>query len=250
MKVVPSSKQSEDEIQILASLRHGNIVCLHDSLEHDEMLYIILELCRGGTLKSWIEDRHDKHLNMQVYTAPPKRILANCLWQILDALKYLHGRGFVHRDVKLENLLLLNAGPCPQLKLADFGMATECQQGELMTQRCGTPGYMAPEVVRGGYTELCDLWSVGVVFYQMATGKRLWPLTQTHEQHYDQVLAEADTLTLKSNAYWSRFGPGALELAQDLLSLEFTRPTAACAIENDWLRKHVAGAADGCCSIS
>ncbi|CAE7350539.1 CPK2 [Symbiodinium sp. CCMP2592] len=175
--VVASSKQSEDEMQLLASLCHGNIVCLHDSLEHDEMLYIVMELCRGGTLFSWIEDRHDEHLNMQVYTAPPKRVLASCLWQILDALKYLHGKGFVHRDVKLENLLLLNAGPCPQLKLADFGMATEFQKGELMTQRCGSPGYMAPEVVRGGYTELCDLWSMGVVFYQMATGKRLWPLT-------------------------------------------------------------------------
>ena len=88
-----------------------------------------------------------------------------------------------------------------------------------MTQRCGSPGYMAPEVVRGAYTELCDLWSLGVVFYQMATGKRLWPLTPTHEQHYDQVLAETP-LTLKSNAYWNRLGPGALEMAQDLLSLE------------------------------
>ncbi|CAE7242545.1 unc-43 [Symbiodinium microadriaticum] len=244
VKVVSSNKQSEDEIQLMASLRHENIVCLHDSLEHDEMLYIIMELCSGGTLRSWIEDRYNEHLNMQVYTAPPKRVLANCIWQILDALKYLHGRGFVHRDIKLENLLLLNAGKCPQLKLADFGMATEFQKGELMTQRCGSPGYMAPEVVRGGYTELCDLWSVGIVFYQLATGKRLWPLTPTHEQHYDQVLAETP-LTLKSDAYWNRLGPGALEMAQDLLSLECSRPTAACTIENDWLRKHVLGGDDG-----
>ena len=249
VKVVASSKQSEDEVQLLASLRHGNIVHLHDSLEHDGMLYIIMELCSGGTLQSWIADRCDEHFHAQVYTAPPKRVLANCIWQILDALKCLHGSGFVHRDIKPENLLLLNAGPCPQLKLADFGMATEFQKGELMTQRCGSPGSMAPEVVRGAYTELCDLWSAGVVFYQMATGKRLWPLTPTHEQHYDQVLAETP-LTLKCNAYWNRLGPGALEMAQGLLSLECSRPTATCTIENDWLRKNVLGGDDGCCSIS
>ena len=113
VKVVASSMQSEDEIQLLASLRHGNIVRLHDSLQHDEILYIIMELCSGGTLRSWIADRYDEHFNVQVYTAPPRRVLAKCIWQILDALIYLHGRGFVHRDIKLENLLLLNAGPCP-----------------------------------------------------------------------------------------------------------------------------------------
>eukprot|EP00439_Symbiodinium_sp_Y106_P078736 s1554_g17.t1 len=250
VKVVESGKEGEAEIQLLACLRHRNIVRLHESREHNQMLYMIIDLCSGGTLKKWIVNRYEESVSkMPVYMAPSKYLVASCLWQILDAIRYLHERGFVHRDVKPENLLVQKTSYRPQLLLADFNVATAFQRGELMTQRCGSPGYMAPEVVKGCYSELCDLWSVGVVLYEMATGMRLWPSTQTNQQHYDQLLAEVP-LTLQSNEYWRVLGDGHT-LAQELLSLEsFGRPTAASAMENDWLRKYALAADEGCCSIS
>ncbi|CAE7910752.1 unc-43 [Symbiodinium sp. KB8] len=250
VKVMESSKESETEMQLLAGLQHSNIVRLHQSREQNQMLYMILELCSGGTLKSWIANRYEQGVSkMPVYMAPSRSLVANCLWQILDATRYLHEQGFVHRDVKPENLLVLKTSFRPQLKLADFNVATAFQRGELMTKRCGSLGYMAPEVVKGSYSELCDLWSVGVVFYEMATGMRLWPSTQTNQQHYDQVLAEVP-LTLQSNEYWRHLGDGHT-LAQELLSLEsFGRPTASSAMDNDWLRKYALASDEGCCSIS
>ena len=136
---------------------------------------------------------------------------------------------------------------------------------------------MAPEVVTGKYSELCDMWSVGVVFYQMVTGLRLWKDVETKEDqgnkrrdpckgpqkglfggysgypsedHFSQLLAETP-LTLQTTAAWSIHGEGARDLAQEMLLLESQgRSTAAGAMEHDWLQKHALGAEQGCCTIS
>ena len=108
---------------------------------------------------------------------------------------------------------------------------------------------MAPEVVECHYTELCDVWSAGVVFYQVVTGERLWRKADA-EAHYEQLLAETP-LKLESTAAWSNHGKGALDLCQELLRLESQgRPTAAAAMENPWLQKHANFAEQGCCAIN
>ena len=221
---------------------------------------------------------------------PSTKQVGQCLWQVLDAIQYLHSLNIVHRDVNTQNLLLAQAGvrnhhpkPClkcellsrysspevkamrpqappesvdptqggsrMQLKLADFNLATEVQ-GEFLTQCCGTPGFMAPEVLQCHYSKLCDVCSAGVVFYQIVKGERLWRQVDTIAAHYKDVLDETP-LKLESTAAWSRHGAGALSLAQELLSLEAQgRPTAAAAMENPWLQKHALGAEQGCCAIS
>ncbi|CAE7243925.1 Camk1, partial [Symbiodinium natans] len=245
---VMQSSDSLGELKALRGLQHRNIVQLHEAREHEGHAYLVMDLCKGGTLMSWIGDRFEKHMGKAVYMHPSTKQVGRILWQVFDAIQYLHSCNIVHRDVKLPNLLIAQGGSNLQLKLADFNLATELQ-GEVLTARCGTPGFMAPEVVECHYTELCDVWSAGVVFYQVVTGERLWRKADA-EAHYEQLLAETP-LKLESTAAWSNHGKGALDLCQELLRLESQgRPTAAAAMENPWLQKHANFAEQGCCAIN
>jgi serine/threonine protein kinase len=90
---------------------------------------------------------------------------------ILDAVRYLHANDIVHRDIKPENLLFDGYGESAQLKLTDFGFATMYDRSNKLTATCGTPEYVAPEILSGRpYGAAVDLWSCGVVFYILLCG--------------------------------------------------------------------------------
>lgn len=91
--------------------------------------------------------------------------------QIIAALQYCHSKGIVHRDLKPENLLYSTSGPEAVVKLADFGLAKICKEDQLMKTACGTPGYVAPEILsRKKYDEKVDVWSLGVITYILLCG--------------------------------------------------------------------------------
>lgn len=91
--------------------------------------------------------------------------------QVGDALAYCHNIGVVHRDLKPENLLLADSSETAEVKIADFGLAHIVHDNEIMTTACGTPGYVAPEVLGGhGYHEKVDVWSTGVILYILLCG--------------------------------------------------------------------------------
>ena len=196
------------EIQILKTLRHPHIVALHDCLESPSHINLVMEYCELGDLSLFIKKR-DKlithaatHDMARKYPSAPNSglhevIIRHFLKQLASALEFLRSKNYVHRDVKPQNLLLLSpkamrsqsARPImeasrdslipvaglaslPMLKLADFGFARVLPSTSLADTLCGSPLYMAPEILRyERYDAKADLWSVGTVLYEMATGR-------------------------------------------------------------------------------
>lgn len=149
------------EIHIHSSLRHPNIVRFEHFFEDEEYVYILLELCDNQTMMELVKRR--KRL-----TEPEARFY---MMQILDALEYMHRNRVIHRDIKLGNLFLTSE---MQIKLGDFGLAAKLEFDEERKKTiCGTPNYIAPEVLSGknGHSYEVDVWSVGVVLYTMLIGK-------------------------------------------------------------------------------
>lgn len=166
-----SQKKGKDsllnEIEIMKQLDHENLMRLYEIHESQNSIYLILELLEGGELLDYISKMKGK-IKLVEY----KHIIRS----ILRALKYMSGKNIMHRDLKPENMILkIKGGPIEQnvLKIVDFGLATNCDLQEYLFKRCGTPGFVAPEVVNASsednihYSPKCDIFSAGVIFYLM-----------------------------------------------------------------------------------
>jgi calcium-dependent protein kinase len=152
----------ENEINILKTLDHPNILKIHESYECEKRYYIVTDICKGGEL-------FDEITKNKFFT---ENNAAQVMHALLRCLKYLHQEGIVHRDLKPENLLLEEHKNYEQVKLIDFGTAKKFSQKDLpITQMVGTPYYIAPEVIKKSYDEKCDLWSAGVIMYIILSGQ-------------------------------------------------------------------------------
>ncbi|ORC92655.1 putative serine/threonine protein kinase [Trypanosoma theileri] len=147
------------EVAIMRSLRHDNVIELHDVLESKNHYYLVLEFVPGGEL-------FDKIVAAKRFDEPTARYYFH---QLIAGINYCHSMGFAHRDLKPENLLLDSNGT---LKISDFGLSNR-QQDYLLQTVCGTPNYVAPEVLmeRGYDGPSADIWSCGVVLYVMLAGR-------------------------------------------------------------------------------
>ncbi|KAG0498061.1 hypothetical protein HPP92_002752 [Vanilla planifolia] len=152
--------QIKREISIMKIVRHPYIVRLHEVLASKTKIYIILELIVGGEL-------FDKIVHLGKL---PEYEARQYFQQLIDAVDYCHSKGVFHRDLKPENLLLDSRG---NLKVSDFGLSALPQQGVgLLHTTCGTPNYVAPEVLRNqGYNgSAADVWSCGVILFVLMAG--------------------------------------------------------------------------------
>ncbi|KQK22394.1 serine/threonine-protein kinase ATG1c isoform X1 [Brachypodium distachyon] len=149
------------EVDILRRIRHPNIIALHDSIKDSGRIYLILEYCRGGDLYSYLM-RHKR---------VPETVAKHFIRQLACGLQMLRDNNVVHRDLKPQNILLVANNENSILKIADFGFAKFLQPSCLAETLCGSPLYMAPEVMQAQkYDAKADLWSVGIILYQLVTG--------------------------------------------------------------------------------
>ncbi|CAI9723980.1 b kinase gamma catalytic chain, skeletal muscle heart isoform-like isoform X2 [Octopus vulgaris] len=174
------------EIKILnLCANHKYIINLHDVFETSTFIFLVFELCKKGELFDYLT---------QVVTLSEKRTRI-IIRQLLEAVDFVHEKSIVHRDLKPENILLDDD---MNVKLTDFGLATILTDNQELTELCGTPGYLAPEVLQvsmnelaPGYREEVDMWAVGVIMYTLLSGsppfwhrKQIYMLRSIMEGNY------------------------------------------------------------------
>eukprot|EP00954_Amorphochlora_amoebiformis_P020510 1339865-Amorphochlora_amoeboformis.AAC.1 len=152
-----------DEVKIMDKIRHPNCVRLEEIFETNKKLYLVMEKLSGGEL-------FDRIVAKGSYS---EKEASQLIKSVATALSYLHKIGIVHRDLKPENLIYANNDKDSLIKITDFGLAKlkEAQGDGMMTTACGTPGYVAPEVLKKlKYNEAVDIWSMGVILYILLCG--------------------------------------------------------------------------------
>lgn len=222
IKSEKTRKKLLSEIQIHKSMKHPNIVQFIDCFEDDTNVYILLEICPNGSLMDLLKKR-------KVLTEPEVRYFTT---QIVGAIKYMHNRRVIHRDLKLGNIFFDSNY---NLKIGDFGLAAVlANDRERKYTVCGTPNYIAPEVLAGkhsGHSYEVDIWSIGVMIYALLIGK---PPFQAKEVNiiYERI---------KSGDYiFPREKPTSKEamvLIQDILSIDpIERPSLDEIMDYVWFR--------------
>ena len=153
------------EIRILQKLRHPNLLHFIDALDSPKQVFIVTEFIGGGSLHGLLKKQPTRRLTEDL----AKRLFR----QICEGLKYLHERQVIHRDIKLENILLDgDTEDSLKVKIIDFGFSTVISPGKKIRVFCGTPSYMAPEIVNktDNIDTHTDVWAAGVVLFAMLAG--------------------------------------------------------------------------------
>ncbi len=170
-------EQTNREIEIMYKLDHPHIIKLYSHFEDDEDFCLIMQIASKGQLYTII--KRLKRLD--------QRTAAQYMREVLSAIKYLHTRNppIIHRDIKPENILLDQEGRC---KLADFGWSNFDDGKKHRETYCGTPEYLAPEMVtKSGHDESVDIWALGVLLFEMLTGRTPFNFTGDRIQLFNNI---------------------------------------------------------------
>ncbi|CAG9332140.1 unnamed protein product [Blepharisma stoltei] len=216
-----SRSHIEQEINILKSLDHPNIVKVLEYFVDPKRIYIVMEYCSGGELFAEIIKRR--------FFSEDKA--AQIMEQLLSAVRYLHGHNIMHRDLKPENILLEDKHDILNIKLIDFGTATAKAPLKYSRYLEGTAYYMAPEIVLGDYNEKCDLWSCGVIMYILLSGCPPFDGKDDNEILLNVAKGSYDI----SDDPWLRISAEAKDLLSKLLCSPEERLSSAQALEHPWI---------------
>ena len=190
MEKVSTIKYLENEIKILKQLHHPHIVRFENFLASNSNYYLIMEFCNGGDLTGCLK----KYKNLYKEKTFSIQIVQYLMRQIIDALQYIHSLKIIHRDIKLDNILLSFKNEIDKqnlnmlasdIKIIDFGLSTKLDPSNLAYTVLGSPINMDPLILKKfdkaggyqvleGYNEKADIWSLGTVFYQLLTGEELF----------------------------------------------------------------------------
>ncbi|XP_063781256.1 serine/threonine-protein kinase DCLK3 [Pseudophryne corroboree] len=224
-KLIGKEDIIENEVRIIKMLSHPNIVKLFDDFETDNEIYLILEYIKGGDLFDAITER----VKFTEHNA------AHMLTNLCEALEYIHKKNIVHRDIKPENLLVQqNADRSSILKLADFGLAVYAT--EPMFTVCGTPTYVAPEILsEKGYGLEVDMWATGVILYILLCG---FPPFRSAERSHEELFQTIQCGEYEfTSPYWDNISDEAKDLISRLLVLNpRKRFTARYVLQHNWVR--------------
>ncbi|XP_068643922.1 serine/threonine-protein kinase ATG1c-like [Aristolochia californica] len=192
------------EIVILKKINHPNIIRLHEIIETTGRIHLVLEYCRGGDLSVYIQ-RHG---------SVPEATAKYYMQQLAAGLLILRENNLIHRDLKPQNLLLLTNDNYSVMKIADFGFARSLQPRGLAETLCGSPLYMAPEIMQlQKYDAKADLWSVGTILFQLVTGKT--PFTGNNQIQLLQNIMKSNELHFPADK--KDLSSDCLDLCQKLL---------------------------------
>ncbi|KAJ2368841.1 serine/threonine protein kinase [Coemansia sp. RSA 2610] len=220
------------ETSILSRVRHPAIVQIHGVFREADYLYLVLDLAKDGELFQEI-------VNREFLTEDDSR---KVLLQLLLAIRHLHRMGIVHRDIKLENILLSDRKTL-RLKLADFGLAKIVGEQMFMKTVCGTPMYVAPEVLTvrqvGMYDNLVDMWSLGVVLYICLCGFPPFSEEMSPPPMRDQIISGMYNFP---PPYWDSISPEAIDLVTCMMQVDpKNRITVDQALAHPWLKARCTG---------
>ena len=240
-------KRLTNEIKILKGIHHPNIVSLIDTKKTKTHVYIVTEFCNGGDLTSCLRNYVNRH-----FKPFPEEIVQYLMKQIVSAINFLHNHKVIHRDLKLDNILLnfpteedkknLNMMKAT-VKLIDFGFATilRSSNANLTYTVLGTPTNMEPQLLQNmeekkrnkeGYDEKADIWSLGTLCYEMLEG-RLTFSGRNMDELYKKVREGKYTLPLNSSQEVVSFINGMLQYDPN------KRLSAAQLLKHDFLTKDV-----------
>jgi len=209
------------EINIMRSLDHPYIVRLYEVYENEIYIHLVCEYLSGGELFSLLQTKvkFSESVSMQVM---------KCL---LEALSYIHSKGIIHRDIKPENLILVNPKNNYTIKIADLGLAIVSGPIGKERSKCGSPGYVAPEILNNvPYDSKADIFSAGIILYIMLTGNAPF-----RGVSFKEILAR-NTVGFVSFPFdlWENVNPLAKDLAQKMTTLNpEKRPNALDCLKHE-----------------
>ncbi|CAD8059761.1 unnamed protein product [Paramecium sonneborni] len=215
-----------NEINLMAVLSHENIVKLEEVYEGENTFYLILEYLKGSSLHDIIT----KGI-LQLGWDEIKSIMK----VLLTAVEYMHSQNIMHRDLKPENIMFKNSQELiGGLRIVDFGLATYTTINNYPFPKCGTPGYVAPEIANMKdlslkYDKICDIFSIGCIFYKLITSKDLFPGSDYHEilKLNKKCMINLDTLNIFQTPQ------SAIDLISQMLQIDpKTRISASQALEH------------------
>ncbi|KAG6045565.1 hypothetical protein E4U39_002170 [Claviceps sp. Clav50 group G5] len=233
----------QQEIGVLMSVSHPNVLCLKDTFNERDRVYLVLELAAEGELFNYIV------MKGKLSEEETRKLFL----QLFQGIKYLHDRNIVHRDIKPENILLTDKDL--HVKLADFGLSKIIGEESFTTTLCGTPSYVAPEILadskRRKYTKAVDIWSLGVVMYICLCG-----FPPFSDELRSQEFPYSLTQQIRSgrfdypSPYWDSVGDPALDLIDSMLVVNPDRRfTVEQCLSHPWLTQHPPDVNDSTCGL-
>lgn len=221
------SDKTLNEANIMRSLTHPCVVQMFDITNTRDSVYFTLELMKGGELLARIQEKHYLSEDISKFF----------FYQMCHAIEYLHKQKITHRDLKPDNILLATTDDHTLLKISDFGLSKLIKNNSVLKTLCGTPLYVAPEVLltegRGEYTEKVDIWSLGVVLFTCLSG------TLPFADEYGTPAAEQ----IKNGRFhfrssnWKDASPSAKTLIRELLTTDVQkRPSIDELMQHRWLK--------------
>jgi len=215
--------EMRNEIDILRTLDHPNIVKAYEVFETKRQIHIVMDLCAGGDL----------------YTRGPysEKQSAAIVGKILSGVAYMHQKNICHRDLKFENIMWESTHKDAEIKLIDFGLSTKYLPGRYMSEGVGTIYTMAPQVLKGVYTEQADLWSIGVMTYMLLSSTK--PFYHRKRRYMIDRILRCDYNF--HGKQWLHVSQPAKDFVAALLKLNpGERLTAQQALDHEWLKNSFA----------
>jgi len=230
IKIVTKAKLSKedeialkDEIDVLKDMEHKHIIRLYDVFEEPQHYFMVTEKMMGGEL-------FDRIVQKSYYNEKEARDTCEI---IFSAIHYCHKMKVAHRDLKPENLLLTSENDDSDIKIADFGFAKRVEKPKSLTTQCGTPGYVAAEILEGKpYDTQADMWSIGVIVYILLGGYP--PFIESNQRTLFRKIRKGQYEFHEE--YWGQVSEDAKDLIRNLLTVDpDQRFDSSRALANKWI---------------